>query len=306
MDNRAGEMEVFALAAEQGSFSAAGRRLGLSPSAVSKLVSRIEDRLGTRLLMRSTRALTLTAEGELYLERARRILAEIAEVERLVSSGAEAVPRGRLRVNTGVGIGVRCIVPLVPEFMELYPQVELDLSLTDSMVDLVEERADIAIRTGPMRSSTLKARKLFESPRVIVAAPAYLARHGTPQVPGDLDQHNCLRFNFRRAQDDWPFRDPMTGAVEMREVFGNFLANNGSTVRQLCLEGLGLARVGRFHVEADIRAGTLVPLLEEFNGGDIEVIHAVYVGHEHLATRIRAFIDFLAARVGKTAEISFN
>lgn len=297
MNNRAGEMEVFVLAAETGSFSAAGRRLNLSPSAVSKLVSRIEDRLGTRLLVRSTRALRLTPEGEVYLQRAQVILAEIEEAERLVANGAEAVPRGRLRVNAGVGIGVRLIVPLVPAFLELYPQVELDLSLTDSVVDLIEERADIAIRTGHLRDSTLKARKIFQSRRVIVASPDYLARHGMPQVPADIERHNCLRFNFRRAQDDWPFRDPETGATDMRPVFGNFQGNNGSTVRQVCLDGLGLARVGRFHVEKDIAAGTLVPVLEDFNGGDIEVIHAVYVGHDHLAARIRAFIDFLVERV---------
>lgn len=297
MNNRAGEMEVFVLAAETGSFSAAGRRLNLSPSAVSKLVSRIEDRLGTRLLVRSTRALRLTPEGEVYLQRAQVILAEIEEAERLVAHGAQAAPRGRLRVNAGVGIGVRLIVPLVPAFLELYPQVELDLSLTDSMVDLIGERADIAIRTGHLRDSSLKARKIFESPRVIVASPVYLARHGVPLIPADIDRHNCLGFNFRRAQDDWPFRDPETGAMEMRQVFGNFKGNNGSTVRQLCLAGLGLARVGRFHVEGDIAAGTLVPVLEDFNGGDIEVIHAVYVGHDHLAARIRAFIDFLAARI---------
>lgn len=295
MDNRAGEMQVFVLAAELGSFSAAGRRLGLSPSAVSKLVTRIEDRLGVRLLTRSTRALQLTVEGEGYLGRARRILHEIEEAERLVAG--DAAPRGRLRVNASVGFGVRCMLPVVPEFLRLYPQVELDISLTDTVIDLMEERTDIAFRAGPLRDSTLKARKLMESPRVIVASPDYLARHGTPMRPEDLDHHNCLRFNFRRLVDDWPFR--VEGRSFTRPVPGNLHGNTGAMLLQLCLDGVGLARVGRFHAAADIAAGRLVPVLEEFNAGDIEVIHALFVGHEHMAARVRAFIDFLAERVGK-------
>lgn len=297
MDNRAGEMAVFVLVAELGSFSAAGRRLALSPSAVSKLITRIEDRLGTRLLVRSTRALLLTPEGEAYVQRARRILAEIEEAERLVSSGATAVPRGRLRVNAAVGFGMRCILPIMPEFLRCHPEVELDLSLSDGVIDLIEERTDIAIRTGPLRDSNLKARKLMESRRVIVASPDYLARHGTPARPEDLDRHNCLRFNFRSSFDEWPFRDPTSGLVFTREVSGNALGNSGSIVRRLCLDGVGLARVGQFHVQGDIESGRLLPVLEEYNPEDIELIHAVFAGHEHLAARIRAFVDFLAERL---------
>ncbi|WP_134498978.1 LysR family transcriptional regulator [Microvirga pakistanensis] len=298
MDNRAGEMEVFVQAAGLGSFSAASRKLGLSPSAVSKAITRIEQRLGTRLVVRSTRALQLTPEGETYLERAQRILGEIDETERIVAGGAQAEPRGKLRVSASVGFGVRYVVPLVPDFLRRYPQVELDLSLTDGVIDLLEERADVAIRSGALRDSSLKARKILESRRVIVASPGYLATHGTPQAPDDLDQHNCLTFNFRSV-NAWPFRDPQSRTVYTKEVFGNLQANNGPTVRRLCLEGLGLARVGQFHVQPDIDAGRLVPVLEPFNAEDIELIHAVFVGHEHLATRIRAFIDFLAERIGR-------
>jgi DNA-binding transcriptional LysR family regulator len=298
MDNRAGEMEVFVQAAQLGSFSAAGRKLGLSPSAVSKIVTRIETRLGTRLIVRSTRALQLTPEGDTYLQRAQRILGEIEETERVVAGGAKAMPRGRLRVSASVGFGVRYVVPLVPNFLSRYPHVELDLSLTDGVIDLLEERADVAIRSGLLRDSALKARKILESRRVIVASPDYLARSGIPEKPDDLDRHNCLLFNFRRGTEAWPFRDPDSGTVTTKEVFGNFQANNGPTVRRLCLEGLGLARVGQFHVQPDIDAGRLVPVLEPFNPEDIELIHAVFVGHEHLAARIRAFIDFLGERIG--------
>ncbi|MBB4184946.1 DNA-binding transcriptional LysR family regulator [Sinorhizobium terangae] len=297
MDNRAGEMEVFVAAAELRSFSAAGRRLKLSPSAVSKLVSRIEDRLGTRLVVRSTRMLQLTPEGEIYLQRAQRILAAIAETEQVVSGGGRAMPRGPLRVNASVGFGERYILPLAAEFLARYPDVQLDLSLTDGIIDLIEERTDIAIRSGPMRDSALKARKLLESRQVIIAAPAYLEIHGVPQVPDDLAHHNCFTFNFRRSLDGWPFRDPGSSHVYVRPVTGNMQANSGAIVRNLCLAGLGLGRVGAFHVQPDIDADRLVPVLEDYNPEDIERVHAVYAGHEHLAARIRAFIDFLVEKI---------
>lgn len=300
MDYRSSEMAVFSAVAEAGGFSAAGRRLHLTPSAVSKLIARLEDRLGTPLFTRSTRRLQLTAEGVLYLERVRRILAEMDEADRLVGSGAGAVPRGRLRVSASVAFGECCILPLAPEFLALYPQVELDISLTDAVVDLVDDRTDIAIRIGALRDSSLKARKLLETRRVIIAAPEYIERHGLPRVPQDLATHNCLRFNFRRTLDEWPFRDPQTGAAFTVAVAGNAHGNNGVILRHLALSGLGLARLGSFHVADDIAAGRLVAILEDYNPGDIELIHAVYVGHEQLALRVRAFIDFIADRIGKS------
>ncbi|MDP9570247.1 UNVERIFIED_ORG: DNA-binding transcriptional LysR family regulator [Agrobacterium larrymoorei] len=296
MDNRAGEMEVFVLAAELKSFSAAGRRLKLSPSAVSKLVSRVEERLGTRLLVRSTRTLELTPEGDIYLRRARRILKEIDETEELVAGGREEA-RGLLRVNSSVGFGERCILPLLGEFAERHPKVRLDLTLTDGVIDLIGERTDIAIRVGPMRDSSLMARRLFISRRVIVASPDYLKKHGTPKTPEDLDQHNCIGFNFRRSLDEWPFRDPGSDCAYIKAITGNIQVSSGSIKRQLCLLGVGIGRIGEFHVRPDIEAGQLVPILEDYNGGDTELVHAVYAGHEHLAARIRAFIDFLVERI---------
>lgn len=296
MDNRAGEMEVFVLAAELKSFSAAGRRLKLSPSAVSKLVSRVEERLGTRLLVRSTRTLELTPEGDIYLRRARRILKEIDETEELVAGGREEA-RGLLRVNSSVGFGERCILPLLGEFAERHPKVRLDLTLTDGVIDLIGERTDIAIRVGPMRDSSLMARRLFSSRRVIVASPDYLKKHGTPKSPEDLDQHNCIGFNFRRSLDEWPFRDPGNDSVYTKAITGNIQVSSGSIKRQLCLLGVGIGRIGEFHVRPDIKTGQLVPIMEDYNGGDTELVHAVYAGHEHLAARIRAFIDFLVERI---------
>lgn len=297
MDNRAGEMEVFVLAAELKSFSAAGRKLKLSPSAVSKLVTRLEDRLGTRLVVRSTRTLQLTPEGETYLARASRILAEIADTEEIVSGGGRALPRGALSVNASVGFGERYILPLTGEFLRLFPEVQLDVTLTDDTVDLIRERVDIAIRHGPLRDSSLMARKLGQSPQVVIASPDYIAERGMPKTPADLDLHNCINFNFRRAVEGWPFRDPESGRVDVRPVSGSLRASSGSIIRQFCLDGLGIGRVGRFHVEPDIEAGRLMVLLDDWNPEDIEEIHAVYAGHEHLAVRIRAFMDFLAGRL---------
>lgn len=290
-------MEVFVLAAELKSFSAAGRKLQLSPSAVSKLVTRLEDRLGTRLVVRSTRTLQLTPEGETYLARASRILAEIADTEEIVSGGGRALPRGPLSVNASVGFGERYILPMTREFQKFFPDVQLDITLTDDMVDLIRERVDIAIRHGALRDSSLMARKLGQTRQVVMASPAYLAEHGLPKTPSELDGHNCINFNFRRAVEGWPFRDPQTGQIDARPVSGSLKASSGSIIRQFCIDGLGIGRVGRFHVEPDIEAGRLVPILEDFNPEDIEEIHAVYAGHDHLAVRIRAFIDFLAERL---------
>jgi DNA-binding transcriptional LysR family regulator len=297
VDNRAGEMEVFVHAAKLKSFSAAGRKLRMSPSAVSKLVTRIEERLGTRLFVRTTRALELTQEGEVYLEQAQLILDQIEETERRISNGSASNPRGRLKVTASVAFGVQYVVPLVADFLAAYPEVELDLSLNDGIVDIVGERADVAIRSGDLRDSSLKARKLLESRRVIVASPRYLASAGTPSSPDDVNRHNCLTFNFRPALEEWPFRGADGGPVFYKIVRGNFEVNNGPTMRRLCLDGLGLGRIGEFHVRDDIKAGTLVTVLEDFNPGEVEFIHAVYPGHEHLAGRIRAFVDFLADRI---------
>lgn len=298
MDNRAGEMDVFVQVATLSSFSAAGRKLRLSPSAVSKLVTRLEERLSTRLLVRTTRSLQLTPEGEIYLEKAQTILADIQEAERIVASGGATVPRGPLRVSASVAFGVCCLVPIMPDFLERYPEIALDISLTDSVIDIVGERADVAIRAGILRDSSLKARKLMDSRRVIVAAPSYIEQNGRPATPDELDHHNCLTFNFRPTAEGWPFRDPGSGNHFVKTVQGNLQANNGPTVRSLCVAGMGLARVGQFHVQPDLDAGRLVPVLEDFNPEDIEHIHAVYAGHEHLAARIRAFIDFLVNRIG--------
>lgn len=301
MDNRAGEMEVFVRVVQAGNFARTARSLELSPSAVSKLIARLENRLGTRLIIRTTRTLRLTPEGETYYARAMKVIADIDEMERIVSRGGSAPPSGKLRVNASIPFAVRHIMPLVPAFLAAYPLVELDLFLSDGLVDLIEDGSDVAIRVGALPSSSLRARKLCESPYVVVASPKYLKRHGTPNSPSDLRDHNCLAFNVKPTLNEWPFLDPYVGAATHMVIEGNIQANNGETVRRLAVDGLGIARLASFHAHDDLEKGRLVPILERFNPGDLQFIHAVFIGHEHLATRIRAFVDFIADRIPKRA-----
>lgn len=280
-----------------GSFSAAGRQLGLTPSAVSRAVDRIEARLGVRLLLRTTRALALTAEGQTYLGAARRILADLEDAEREIAD--QGAPRGRLRISAALSHGRLCVVPLLGEFVRRYPHILVDIGLTDALVDVAAGQADVAIRFGPLADSALTARKLGETRRVIVAAPDYLARHGTPRVPADLYRHNCLNFNFRRAEPVWPFRED--GEDYTLSVQGSVEANNGETLGQLAAAGVGVTRVGAFSVADELADGRLVPVLEAFNPGDIEIIHAVFVGGANTPARVRVFVDFLADRLGGAA-----
>jgi DNA-binding transcriptional LysR family regulator len=293
--NRAGDMEVFVRVVELGGFSAAARTFRMTPSAVSKLVGRLEARLGARLVNRSTRRIQLTPEGAVFFERSVRILAEMDAAEREVSPGV--TPRGRLRVNANVPFGLHCLLPLVPDFLACHPHITLDVALTDAVVDLLEVRADVAIRTGPLRESRLVARKLGESRMLVVASKAYLRRHGAPQTPADLATHNRLGFCFARQTKGWPFLDG-AGGVTTIAPHGNALVSDGEAMRRLALAGLGVARLAEFHIGRDIAAGRLVPLLEPYDPHVTEPIHAVYIGQAgKMAARVRAFLDYLVAKI---------
>ncbi|MEF3063531.1 LysR family transcriptional regulator [Pandoraea apista] len=293
--NRSGDMEVFTRVVELGGFSAAARALHMTPSAVSKLIARLESRLGARLFNRSTRRLQLTPEGSSFHERALRVLADIEAAEREAAAGA--VPRGLLRVNSSVPIGSLYLLPVIPAFLAKYPEIRLDLTLTDTVVDLLEQRADVAVRAGPLRDSRLVARKLGESRVHVVASPEYLARNGPLRSPADLIHHNVMAFNFDRQVQGWPFLDGAGGITHYPQI-GNMVVSDGDTMRKLAIEGLGLARHSRYHVDADLRAGRLVTVLEDYNPGDLEPVHAVYVGQGgHLPARVRAFLDFLVANI---------
>ncbi|MCK1712410.1 MULTISPECIES: LysR family transcriptional regulator [unclassified Bradyrhizobium] len=292
--NRSAEMEVFVGVVDLGGFTQAARKLRLTPSGVSKLISRLEVRLGTRLINRTTRKLTLTEEGQAFYQHAVRILAEMEEAEREAASGA--APRGRLTVNSNIPFGMLHVMPLIPRFLEQHPDVTLDLVLTDTLIDLMQERADVAIRVGPLRASRLVARKLGTSRMVVVGAPDYLTRFGTPRTPADLSDHRGIGWTFPRSIRAWPFK--RGERTEEAAPPPAARASDGEAARRLTLGGVGLARLALFHIGPDIEAGRLVPVLQSYNPGDREDIHAVYVGHSApLPARVRAFIDFLAEHV---------
>lgn len=299
MDSRSGEMLVFVRVVRAGSFSGAAKGLDLSPSAVSKLVTRLEGRLGTQLFLRSTRELGLTAEGKDFYESALRILEDLDEAEQAVGAGS-AEPRGVLRINASLPFGTHLLLPLLPEFRARYPLIELDLSFTDAVVDLTKERVDVAVRVGRLPDASFKARLLGRSRYAVVASPDYLTRCGTPAEPGDLHGHTCLGFNFRRSVSQWPF--VVDGEATALSLHAALVANNGETLLQLTRLGLGISRLGRFHVDEDLQAGRLVELLQDFNPGDVEELHAVFPARRHMARRVRVFIDYLTEKVGPRLE----
>ncbi|KAB1073417.1 LysR family transcriptional regulator [Methylobacterium planeticum] len=294
MDNRLGEMEAFVQVARRGSFAAAAKALRQTPSAVSRAVARIEERLGTRLIQRTTRSLRLTNEGEAYFLRASDLLTELEAMEGSLNREA-AEPSGRLRVNASVPFGLRAIVPVLPTFLAAYPRLTVELSLTDEIIDLIEARADVAIRIGPLRDTRLRAKRLGRSRMMLVASPDYLRARGVPEHPDALPRHDCLTFSFRRSLDTWPFR--IGEDVVQRPVQGSFLGNSGEVVRLMALGGAGIARLARFHIADDVAAGRLAPVLEAFSPGDAEDIHVLFAGDDRLALRIRCFIDFLTETV---------
>lgn len=285
-----GEMKAFVRAVELGGFSAAARDLDLTPSALSKLTTRLEDRLGVRLMNRTTRKLALTAEGEAYFASAKRILAEIAEAEAEVTRFA-AHPKGLLRVNVGVAFGLHQLAPAMPKFLERYPEIALDITVTDRLVDLVEEGADIAIRNGVLRDSSLVAKKICDLHRVICASPAYLKRHGVPQTPQALLEHNCISISGAPQLRRWPF-DTSQG-TEYVEVGGNVSANNAETLLQLATHGVGIIRLTDVIVGGAIRAGALVPVLTDVHHVEPVPLSAVYPHGRHKSPRVAAFVSFL-------------
>lgn len=299
MQNRIGEMEVFVRIVECGNFTRAASQLNLTPSAVSKLISRLETRLGASLLLRSTRGIQLTAEGRVFFDRAVQIIGAIDEAENLVAMSHK--PRGPLRINSNIPFAQHYLLPLLPGFLTEYPDISIDLVQTDLPIDLIYERADVAFRTGHLPDSSLKSRKLLESTRHVVAAPTYLHDCGTPLHPEDLKHHNCLNFNIRRSFDIWPFQEPVEKTRIDQTVSGNLRVDNGETMRRLAIEGLGVARLSSFHILPDIKAGRLVPVLEDFNPGDTEPLQALYVNHAHMTARIRALIDYLISNLRNIA-----
>ncbi|WP_453969639.1 LysR family transcriptional regulator [Amorphus sp. MBR-141] len=291
--NRSAEMLIFVRVVEAGGFAAAARASRLTPSAVSKLVARLEGRLGTRLINRTTRSLGLTAEGAAFYERCVRILADIDDAERLAGSGENSA--GTVRLSTSAAYATHVLIPVLPEFLRANAEIGVDLTLTDTVIDLLGEHVDVAVRAGPLESSRLIARKLGATQMAVVGSPAYLEQAGTPTAVDDLARHTTIGLCTARSVEHWPF------VVEGRRVavptLGRTQTNDGEGLRHMALAGTGLARLARFMIETDIAAGRLIPVLEAFNPGDRKDFHAVYLGQGGpIPARVRTLLDFLVER----------
>ena len=290
-------MRMFAEVVDSGSFSAAGRRLGLAASSVARAVGTLENELGVRLLNRTTRKLGLTEAGRLYHERSRRILAEVEEA-RLSVTQLETAPRGTLRLNVPVVFGRLHVAPALADFLALHPALRIDLAMTDAFVDLVEEGVDLAIRIGELEDSSLIARRLAPNRRVLCASPAYLERHGIPTSPQDLSEHNCLMYK-QRNRSVWRLRD--AGRIHEIRVSGSLLANNADALHTAALGGVGLTILPVWLVGPDIQRGALKIVLadHQVSPGALDTnIYAVFPHSRHLSAKVRACIDFLRQRIG--------
>ena len=290
MIDHASEMAAFVRVVDAKGFSAAAPALGLTPSAVSKLVTRLEARLGVRLLQRTTRALHLTQEGDAFYESARRIVDDIETLESRIVDGRGA-PQGLLRVTTSLAFATHQLTPILAEFLARYPAIQFALLPTDRLVDMVEEGVDIAIRIGRLADTSFMARRIGEDKRVICASPDYLARHGTPRRPQDLLRHECILSRERAYLNRWSFR--IEDEIREIAVGGRLAVDEGDTQLQLALQGIGIVRLTRLTVAQAVRAGRLVSLLPDFSAEQPLPINAVYPHRRHLAPKVPAFVDFL-------------
>jgi DNA-binding transcriptional LysR family regulator len=281
-------MQLFVRIVESGSFSAVARELGMIQPTVSKQMTALEEKLGVRLLNRTTRRLSMTDAGREYYERCQRILDEVQEMETEVA-GLQNRPSGTLRVNTPVAFGNVHLLPLTLAFRRKYPGVAIDLSLDDRYVDLVQEGFDVAIRFGELGDSQLVARHVGSSASVCVASPAYLSVHGTPKTPSELREHECITYSYLFS-NEWPFDGP--DGLQSIKVHGDFRANSGMTIRSAALEGAGIASIPAFLIREDIETGRLVQLLSQFAPAPIR-ISAVYPSARLLSRKVKLFVDFI-------------
>lgn len=286
-------MVGFARVVDEGSFSRAAERLGVSKSTISKQVARLEDRLGTRLLNRSTRRLALTEAGTRLYERCQRIIAE-AEAAEAEAGSLQTEPSGLLRVSTGVSFGQLHLARCLPALLERHPGLSVELVLNDRVVDLVEEGYDVALRIGDLADSALIARRLSPVRRVLAAAPSYLARRGTPALPRDLaaQGHDCLGYSYSAGGCEWVLHGP-DGAHRHR-FKPRVLANNGDSLAAMAAAGLGIVQMPTFILDRGLRSGALAVVLPEFEPPPIS-LYAVYPPGRPLAAKVRAFIDFAVA-----------
>src|ERR1700731_5246029 len=283
------DIHAFVHVAEAKSFTAAAERIGLSRSAVGKSVLRLEDRLGVRLLQRTTRSVSLTGEGAVFLQRCIRILADLDEAEMSMLSHSQT-PRGRLRLELPVSFGRLHVLPIVNQFMSKWPEISVNVSFNDRFVDLIDEGIDLAIRLGGSDDSRLMTRLLAPHRLITCASPAYLASRGTPQDVEQLADHSCLAFVHGGRPVEWRFA--IDGQVRSMAISGRFSATNAEALRDATLAGYGIARLATFLIPDDLRAGRLVPILDSF-ATDGPSVRAVYPSSRPLSPKGRSFIDEL-------------
>ncbi len=286
------DLHVFVKVIDCGSFSGAAAELGLTPSAVSKLVSRLEDRLGVRLLLRSTRRLALTAEGEAFLARARRIVADIEEAEAEVMR-LRGAPRGMLRINAGTAFGLHQLAPALAGFLARYPEIDIELSITDRLVDMIEEQTDIGVRSGHIPDGPFTLRKIADLHRVICAAPSYLARRGTPRVPSDLRAHDCITV-IGPGLNRWPFKT--RSGIDIVNVRPRVATDDAEAALRLAIEGAGLVRLSEVIVSDPLRRGELTAVLTDVHHVEPFPLSAIYPVGRHRLPRVAVFLEFLIER----------
>jgi DNA-binding transcriptional LysR family regulator len=290
-------LKAFVAVVESGGFAPAGRQMGVATSSVTRQVDALERSLGTQLLNRSTRSVTLTGMGESYFEHAVRILGDLENANLEVSEAA-GPPRGLLRVSLPVTFARLHIAPAIPAFARLYPEIRLDLTLSDDVVDLVRERLDLAIRLGSVETSSVVARKIAPHRRLVCASPKYCDQWGVPRSPADLASHNCLTFSYTRGHSLWRFSGRSQESVR---VSGSLRTNNSEVLREAAVGGMGLVLLPSWLVGADIEAERLRVVLPEWEvglGGDGGAIYAVYQPNRRVSKTVRAFVDFLVERFG--------
>ncbi|MCG6938504.1 MAG: LysR family transcriptional regulator [Gammaproteobacteria bacterium] len=289
-------MAVFRRVVEAKNFSAVARECNMSQSTVSKHIAALEERLGTKLLNRSTRSLKLTEAGKEYYHHCIRILNDFQEAEASVGKG-KIKPTGTLRINTSAAFGRTFILPYLSEFLEQYPEINVELLFDDDYVDLVKEGIDLAIRIGPLADSTLIARKLGSGPRVVVASPGYLVKHGRPKKPADLVEHDCLLYSLQKSPDRWYFNSLQEGEESVR-VTGRLQASSPDAICDATLNGLGISVLHEWYVRKYLREGKLIMILKDYKLAAYD-IHAVYPERKFVPQKVKSMIEFLASKMDK-------
>jgi DNA-binding transcriptional LysR family regulator len=288
-------MKVFVEVVTTGSFSEAARKLRLSKASTSKYISALEEHLKVQLLHRTTRKISLTQEGSIFLEHSRRILEDVAEAEESLSDTNQA-PRGLLRVNAPLTFSLLHLKNLLPDFLSRYPDLMLDLEMDDRRVDVVSEGYDVVLRIGNLSDSSLVARKIAPCSLVAVASPQYLKKHGTPKKPEDLKNHSTIIYSYSSNRTGWQFLDKQGNAQQV-EIEGRLWLNNGEVIRHMAKEGFGIAVLPTFIVGASLQNGSLVRILENYTVPSIN-IYAVYPERRYLSGKVRVFIDYLLEKLG--------